>query len=472
MPGGNVPPLVLPSFRGKSMIDGKRAESRKPSSVLATFRLLVGALFSFEAIFALYLYSNALKFIHPFPFPVDETLVFAAMAVPVGMFIVLRRGIYQPALQLLAPILIFFGWALVTWTWSPSRIIAKQYVMDYITLDLFSMIAAGFVIAPSRDRIVRFLLCSAFFAMIISVYGIWLSINYGPIMFYKGFDFSGRAYLLWSYGAAFGAMVLFAITIFSRFLSGKQLVGGAFFGICAYFVLISGSRGALLGFGLGCLLLLLGSGRLWEGRRLRVTTSQIIAFFVLLLAVGYIGWMVVEGIASQSIGRFVKLFRQAEDDSVILTANRFDYYAFAVKAWLDAPIFGNGLGSFSILYRNMERYGAQPHNAFLEILAEYGLVGMVLFLLVLGSLFNRIRKAGVLRDPVMLTLLAMFAVQFANAMVARQLSGQMGLFAMFGLLTAAPALARRTTSSRFPSGGNALIAARTARSPFWIRWQA
>jgi len=454
------------------MIDGKRAESRKTSSMLATFRPLVGALFSFEAIFALYLYSNALKFISPFPFPVDETLVFAALAALAGMFIVLRKGIYQPALQLLALVLIFFGWALVTWTWSPSRIIAKQYVMDYLTLDLFSMIAAGFVIAPSRQRIVRFFLWAAFFSTVIAIYGSWLYLNYGFIMFYKGFAYSGRAYLLWSYGAAFGAVVLFSITIFSGFLSSKQLVSGSLLALCAYFVLVSGSRGALLGFALGSLILLLGSGRLWKGRRLQVTTSQIIASFVLLLAVGYVAWMVAEGTTTQSIGRFVKLFRQVEDDSVILAANRFSYYAFAVKAWLNAPIFGNGLGSFSLLYRNMELYGAQPHNIFLEILAEYGLVGMVLFLLVLGSLFNRIRKAGVLRDPVMLTLLAMFAVQFANAMVARQLSGQMGLFAMFGLLTAAPALARKMTASGLSSSGTALIAAGTARPPFWIRWQA
>lgn len=295
--------------------------------------------------------------------------------------------------------------------------------------------------------------------------------NYGFIMFYKDFDFSGRPYLLWSYGAAFGAVVLFAITIFSRFLSSKQLISGTLLAICAYFVLVSGSRGALLGLGLGSLILLLGSGRLWGGRRLQVTTSQILAIFALFLAIGYVAWMVAEGSTTQSIARFVKLFRQAEDDSVILTANRFNYYAFAVEAWLRAPILGNGLGSFSILYRNMELYGAQPHNAFLEILAEYGLVGLALFLLMLGSLFHQIWRAGTLRDPVMLTLLAMFAVQFTNAMVARQLSGQMGLFAMFGLLTAAPILARKTAASR-PSDSSSMVPLSTAKPPFWIRWQA
>ncbi len=295
--------------------------------------------------------------------------------------------------------------------------------------------------------------------------------NYGFIMFYKDFAYSGRAYLLWSYGAAFGAVVLFAITIFSRFLSGKQLVAGAFLVLCTYFVFVSGSRGALLGFALGCLILLLGSGRFWRAGRLQVTTSQVIASFVLLIAAGYVTWMLIEGTATQSIGRFVKLLRQVEGDSIILAANRFNYYAFAIEAWLRAPIFGNGLGSFSLLYKNMELYGVQPHNAFLEILAEYGVVGLALFLLVLGHVFGQVRRAGVLRDPVMLTLLAMFAVQFTNAMVARQLSGQMGLFTMLGLLTAAPALARTAACRPADNPGRALPATVSA-PPFWIRWQA
>ncbi len=453
------------------MDGGRRVGADRAAPLRAALKRLVGTTFSFEAIFALYLYSNALKYISPFPFPVDETLVFAALAALVGTFIVLRQGIYRPALELLALILIFLGWVLVTWSWSPSRVLAKAYMTAYLTLDLFSVIAAGFVIAPSRERIARLFLWTSVWAIVIAAYGSWLYLNYGFIMFYKDFAFGGRAYLRWGYGVAFGAVVLFAITIFSRFLSGKQLVAGAFLVLCTYFVFVSGSRGALLGFALGCLILLLGSGRFWRAGRLQVTTSQVIAFLVLLIAAGYVTWMVIEGTTTQSIGRFVKLFRQAEDPSVILSANRFSYYAFALKAWLQAPILGNGLGSFSILYGNREIVGTQPHNAFLEILAEYGLVGLVLFLSVLGYVFGRVRRSGMQRDPMMLTLMAMFAVQFVNAMVARELSGQMGLFTMLGLLIAAPALARTAAHSPADGPSRALPAA-VGSPPFWVRWQA
>lgn len=452
------------------MSEGRRARAGGWRARLAAFRPILGVALSFEAIFALYLYSNALKFVVPLPFPVDETLVFAALAALVGTFIVLRQGIYRPALSLLAVLLLFLTWVLLTWSWSPSRTLAKSYLTAYFSLDLFAVIAAGFVIAPSRERIVRFFLCVAFLAVVVAAYGFTVYLTYGSLRYYEGARVAGRPYLLWSYGAAYGGVVLFSIAIFSRLLSGKQLLSGGFLALCAGFLLVSGSRGALLGFGLAGLTLLLWSGRLWQGRRLQITTPQVIAILAFLVAVGYVAWMVAEGAATGSIGRFVKLFRQMEDEAVLLSANRFDYYAFAIDAWLRAPLFGNGVGSFSILYRSMEVAGTYPHNIFLEILAEYGVVGLALFLFVLAHVFGQVRRAGVLRDPVMLTLVGMFVVQFTRAMVAGTLSAQMGMFASLALLTAAPALAR-TAPGRAPREHAQMLPPGTSRPPFWIRWQ-
>ncbi len=451
------------------MGDGK-AGAEKATSRMAALGPFLGALLSFEAIFALYLYSNALKFIVPLPLPVDETVVFAGLGALVGTFIVLRRGIYQPALSLLALMLLFLGWVLVTWGWSPSRTLAKSYITGYFSLDLFALIAAGFVIAPSRERIVRFFLWVAFLAVVVAAYGSVMYMTYGSLRYYAGLGLDGRPYLLWSYATAYGATVLFAIAIFSRFLSVKQLLSGGFLALCVGFLLVSGSRGALLGFGLASLTLLLGSGRLWQGRRLQVTTPQIVATLVLVVAAGYVGWMIVEGSTTGSIGRFVKLFRQIEDEAVILSANRFSYFDFALEAWLKAPLFGNGVGSFSILYRGAEIPGTYPHNIFLEILAEYGLVGLALFLLLPGHVFGRVRRSGILRDPVMLTLIAMFVVQFTRAMVAGTVSSQVGLFATLALLTSAPAMARAVR--RPDEDRSRMLPPSVTRPPFWIRWQA
>ena len=54
--------------------------------------------------------------------------------------------------------------------------------------------------------------------------------------------------------------------------------------------------------------------------------------------------------------------------------NRGTYYKIAFKEFLKAPITGMGFAGFSV------KYGTYPHNAVLELMAETGLVGIVVLL--------------------------------------------------------------------------------------------
>jgi len=57
---------------------------------------------------------------------------------------------------------------------------------------------------------------------------------------------------------------------------------------------------------------------------------------------------------------------------------RLSYYSTAWKCFLDSPLFGIGTGGFSnlISYRDEKLY---PHNIFLEIAAENGIIGLLIF---------------------------------------------------------------------------------------------
>jgi O-antigen ligase len=59
--------------------------------------------------------------------------------------------------------------------------------------------------------------------------------------------------------------------------------------------------------------------------------------------------------------------------------SRLGIYAQAFKAISEAPIFGHGLGSLGDIV-NYSEPGAYPHNMFLEIMIDTGLVGLMLFL--------------------------------------------------------------------------------------------
>jgi O-antigen ligase len=58
----------------------------------------------------------------------------------------------------------------------------------------------------------------------------------------------------------------------------------------------------------------------------------------------------------------------------------------AFKLFLAHPILGNGSGSVTVTI------GSEAHNIFLSILAETGLIGIILFLSIIAIVFNEIRK--------------------------------------------------------------------------------
>lgn len=56
---------------------------------------------------------------------------------------------------------------------------------------------------------------------------------------------------------------------------------------------------------------------------------------------------------------------------------RFDLWKQAIDIWLESPVFGSGMSSF------YDRYHGAVHNSYLQVLAETGLVGFLLYLMVI-----------------------------------------------------------------------------------------
>lgn len=85
----------------------------------------------------------------------------------------------------------------------------------------------------------------------------------------------------------------------------------------------------------------------------------------------------------RSIYRLSFLFSEEKGNSV---NQRFELINFTLNKIADNPIFGYGLGSFSKEYYNIDgRY--YPHNIILEIWFELGLIGLIIFGMLLLLLF-------------------------------------------------------------------------------------
>jgi O-antigen ligase len=122
-----------------------------------------------------------------------------------------------------------------------------------------------------------------------------------------------------------------------------------------------------------------------------------------------------------------------------MQANRFDYYAAALRYFFESPLIGHGVRSFSLLHRGVESPGVHAHNIFLEILADSGVIGFAAFALLLLMAVRPLTLTRLRSDPMMLCVTMLFAGRFTAAMFGADLAYQNVLFLALGLLALKPA---------------------------------
>lgn len=430
--------------------------SDRPLSPVA---LLLWTVFSFEFLFALGLSANALKMLLGVSLPVDENILFAVVAAPIALAIVFRRGIYLRALTCLAAYLLFVAWTIFSMGWSPSRALARETVFLELTMLLWSLCAAAFVIAPDRDRVIRFVLSVCLLATSMAAIGLAIYAVHGSFMYYmtaslKAMGFGkGRAYLLVGHAVAPGTVAMFTLAIFARLGSLRQILFAAGCLAAFAFLSIAGSRGAFLAAVLGCLTVVAITNLPAARGPLRMSTAQGIAMGLGLVAVAILATLVGSGLETTTIRRFATLLKESQNVDVVLERNRFDYYTMAIEYWIDNPLFGLGVAGFSVAEGRGERAGTHPHNIILEILANYGLIGLLLFVFLLWSVLRHLPLQRLARDQLALVLLGMFVVVFAAAMTHEPLARHPALMAMLGLLLLPPATAPDVPAPRPAAAG-------------------
>lgn len=116
---------------------------------------------------------------------------------------------------------------------------------------------------------------------------------------------------------------------------------------------------------------------------------------------------------------------------------RFALYREALGLWSRSPIWGNGVGQFSVAVAG-EDIRLYPHNIILELGAETGLIGVLIFVAMLGVAFVKplftldIRKG--LAKTVTRYLLVACCFALLNAMVSGDINDNRILFALIPLL--------------------------------------
>lgn len=417
-----------------------------PAHPLGTFRTplwLVRQLFSFEAVFLLFLYGIHIRQILP-PIPVSEPLFFGAVTMAMGSWIVIRDGLYLRGVPILLAGLAFIGWMILSIGWTPSRIIVWENLRFILTVDLWALFAGACIIAASRERVIRLLVMILLLSLLLALIGIYIELVHGSFRFYAYHGGEGEwavrdAYITWGYIISSGAAMAFALAIFSRFGSLKQLVALAVFGVCIYFLLVNGARGPLLGTIAATLLATIVHLPRIGDNRIELAQAQLLALGIVVCGIGYVGYLAATDHSLGTLNRFLTLFEQADDPLLRRGANRFDQFAGAYRLWLEAPVFGHGLAGFYYMFGlGHEIPGNHPHNAVLQVLAEFGIIGLLFFLLFMGSGLRHFSFRQLQCDPLALAVLMIFMTILTRVMLAGDISQGYRFFFIIGLLALRP----------------------------------
>ena len=133
-----------------------------------------------------------------------------------------------------------------------------------------------------------------------------------------------------------------------------------------------------------------------------VFTTSHSSKLVLLADLAGIGFLILR--YENVIAYISKYFEETAED-----ANQYDVrkavWKHGMEAFFNSPIFGNGPGSFSGRWAAFG--GAESHNTYIYIMMDFGLIGIVLFALLL---FNAFKEINYSKSAEMIAAFASFLV--------------------------------------------------------------
>lgn len=301
-------------------------------------------------------------------------------------------------LQLPRPLIWFLGfiaWSGVTVFTSPFRALAFDQFVILVKLFLVAFMAANVIRSKAQ---LRFTLGFAVVCFIIFPFR-------GAITnYFFGYALFGRA--IWNFVYANpNDMAAFAIIYASFALAASSLYRtkwirlsllAAALGFGAL-ILLSQSRGAIVGVGLAGLLMF-------------VHSRQRVRIMVGALAIAVVGAIVAPKSLWQRLSGLAKISAasgMAGVDQERSAEQRFQIAKVAVTIAKDNPVLGVGIGAYpeahavyaTRLIGELPLAGGKrdAHNTWLRLAAETGMVGLLLFLGLLGSVGRTIRR--VLKQP-------------------------------------------------------------------------
>lgn len=348
----------------------------------------------------------------------------------------------------------------------------RGILLSYIFIIILSILSLSYTLAPvyGTDKLLRFLFITSpafflspmifqqrksilrFFIVAITLAAI---MSFDIIIIQKiapgepGFHSAlGSNYL--AVGRVSG-IALLAVLYLSITTKNKlyKLICLFFAGLFVFNMLISGGRGPLISI-IGSIIFVFIyleiSGLKFRKNKIVIDKRNFrLMFYIVLLIM--IALFIVSYFSNYFITIFYRIFL-LEDLSGASIGTRMSLYNSAIKILEKFPtnIIGLGIGGFSVYYISVYYSGYDlrlyPHNIFLEIASELGVLGLFAFIFVLYKsfmvAFDTIKEAKKdYRDYYLnIALLALFVFMLVNSSVSGDINDNRLLFTSLGLIYA------------------------------------
>ncbi len=325
----------------------------------------------------------------------------------------LRRPKPLPDQLCLVSSAVFFGYILGRALLSPVDYLARPDIYSVLGgLLVYFFVASIFTESKRRIWLLLFLLAAAMIHVLIGAIQFRSGENFMLIPFLQRTDYGRRAsgfYVCPNHLAGLLEVLgVFGLSVvcWSRWPTWLKLLTAYAVGICYLGVVLTGSRGGYLSTATSLLV--------FGGLSLALLHKASTRLFwtiggTALLAAAVIGVTTIFLVQKSDYlsGRAQNIFET--------TNMRVDLWKGAIKQWKLQPYVGTGSGTFLYYGRQFrtERIQADPvyvHNDYLQLLAEYGLIGVAFFVVFLGlhlrNGWTNFQRLGLKRVAVSLPILS------------------------------------------------------------------
>lgn len=395
------------------------------------FGYLLVSVFSFETLFVLYLFAGQFKADPRFSWvPVDLTLLFMVVSMVGAVYTIAKRAkISRSAVLGVLSYLLFACWGAVSLLWAPQASYAQEKAVRILTTLFWAYTGAALVISGDPVRMGRFYRALVVFATWMAIEAMRVYLLGGPSE-PRPQQVLGGNYLGVGRIVGVGLVVLLVDWLFnrrwSRLEAAVRVAGLALFAIV---LLAAGGRGPLLAT-VFTILLTIGIVRGIS----RVTVLSLVVGVVILVTAGLV--------PLTTLDRLSVLITQAYGG--VSAYQRLVLMEGALRQFHVSPLVGRGIGSFPYhYYGDPQLKRGYPHNIVLEVLAELGLVGMILLGLLCLMSIRGVQWKGVASQPTQLLPILLVTNAFINAFVSGDLPDNRFLFAALGLCVVAARAGKR-----------------------------